>query len=75
MASNPIERNFVTRFLLGLVVIGAMAAGGAFLARPLTSLGGPVAGFVGMFVGALLVFALFAGWYSRYTASFATDRE
>lgn len=70
MARNPIEQNFVTRFILGLVIIGLMSAGGAVLARPLASFAGSTAGFVGMFLGALLVFVLFARWYTRYDDSF-----
>lgn len=71
MNSSPVERNFVTRFLLGFAVLTLMYIGGSVLARPLASVGGSAAGFVGMFLGALLVFVPFAHWYARYDASFA----
>lgn len=70
MPRNLVERNFVTRFILGLAVIGLMYVGGAVLARPLVAIAGPYAGFIGMFVGALVVFVLVAWWYTRYDASF-----
>ncbi|MFC6904231.1 hypothetical protein [Halalkalicoccus tibetensis] len=67
MPSNPVERNFLTRFILGFAVIGLMSIGGGAVARPLVSMVGPIAGFI----GALIVFVLFARWYTRYDASFA----
>jgi hypothetical protein len=73
MASNPVEQNVVTRLILGFAVVGLMAAGGAVVARPFASLAGPAAGFIGMFVGAFVVFVLVAWWYTRYDALFDTD--
>lgn len=66
MNSNPVERSFVTRLFLSLAVIVSMSAGGAILAGPLTALGGPGAGLLGMGIGALAVFVLFAQPYSRH---------
>ncbi|WP_122087945.1 hypothetical protein [Halalkalicoccus subterraneus] len=70
MVHNPIERNAVTRFILGFAIITLMSIGGEVVAGPLVSIAGPVAGFVGMFLGALAVFVAFAHWYVRYDASF-----
>ncbi|ADJ15145.1 hypothetical protein [Halalkalicoccus jeotgali] len=69
MARNPVERNFVTRFLLGLAVLTLMYIVGG----PLVSMAGPVAGFASVFVGALAAFVLFAHWYARYDASFESE--
>lgn len=75
MVHNPIERNVVTRFILGFAVITSMYVGGGVVAGPLVSIAGPVAGFVGMFLGALVVFIAFAHWYARYDGSFETGSE
>lgn len=64
--ANPVEANIVTRFLLGLAVILAMFFGGlvggwVFARTPV-----PFATVLGVFLGALAVFLLFAIRYARY---------
>ncbi|KYH26728.1 hypothetical protein HAPAU_18320 [Halalkalicoccus paucihalophilus] len=73
MPRNPVERNVVTRFILGFAVLTLMYVVGGAVGGPLVSMAGPVAGFIGVFVGALVAFALFAHWYARYDASFGTE--
>ncbi len=75
MPRNSIERNFVTRLILGVAVLTLMYVAGGTLARPLVSMGGPIAGFIGVFVGALVMFVLFAHWYARYDGSFETESK
>jgi len=66
---NPVEGNFVTRFVLGPAVISAMIVGGSIVAMGFSGLDVPYAGGVGMLLGALAVFAAFSVWYTRYDAS------
>lgn len=50
-----------------------MAAGGAVLVHPLVSFAGPAAGFIGIFVGVLVVFVLVVWRYTRYGALFEME--
>lgn len=68
---NPVEANFVSRFLLGLAVISAMFVGGGAAGRVFQSTGIQYGGVVGVATGAMLVFAGFTLLYRRYDASFA----
>jgi len=69
MAQNPVERNFVTRFVLGLGVILAMMAAGGLTGQLFSTFEFPYATAVGVFIGALAAFVVFAAWYTRYDAS------
>jgi hypothetical protein len=69
MGTNPIERNPVTRFLLGVAVVAAMTAGGGAAGWLLDSAGAPAGEYVGVAVGASVVFVAFTVWYRRYDAS------
>jgi hypothetical protein len=69
MDSNPVERNPVTRFVLGFAVIAAMAVGGGAVGTLFDSVGVPAGEYVGVAVGAAAVFVAFAAWYRRYDAS------
>jgi len=71
MARNPVERNFVTQFLLGIVVITGMFVGGGVGGYAVGRVGVPYDSVVGVMLGSLLVFAAFAVWYSRYDAAFS----
>jgi len=71
MTSNPVEDNFVTRFILGLAVIFAMMFGGGAGGVALSALDIPFGRLLGTVIGALLVFAAFAVLYRRYDASYA----
>lgn len=71
MTRNPVERNVVTRFLLGLAVLLGMMVGGAGGAAVFRRLGVPYADWTGVFAGAVVVFLAFAVVYTRYDASFA----
>lgn len=71
MSQNPVERNVVTRFILGLAVITAMSIGGSVVGSLLQDSGVPYGGILGVATGAILVFLAFVVWYSRYDASFA----
>jgi len=72
---NPVEGNFLTRFVLGLAVISAMIVGGSIVARGLSGLDVPYASGVGMLLGAFAVFAGFSVWYTRYDASWAEQSQ
>lgn len=67
---NPIERNFLTRFLVGLAVVFGMFLGGGALGWTFLSVGVPYGDWIGTGVGAVLAFAAFAVLYRRYDASF-----
>ena len=66
MAENPIERNPVTRYLLGMAVVFAMMLGGGAGAYLLTELSVPYGRWIGALVGAFVVFVAFAVIYRRY---------
>ena len=69
MASNPIEENPVTRWLLGMAVIVGMMLGGAAGAQAFSTFAFPYANVLGVLVGALLVLVGFSVWYTRYHRS------
>ena len=73
METNPVERNVVTRFILGFAVIFGMMLGAAVGAGLLGVLGLGNLRVLGVAGGALAVFLGFAVWYTRYDASFGTD--
>lgn len=66
---NPVEDNFVTRFILGFAVVFAMLLGGGGGAWVLTSIGIPYGDWLGVAVGAVIVFLVFVVLYRRYDAS------
>ncbi|GAA0677911.1 hypothetical protein ACFQDG_02720 [Natronoarchaeum mannanilyticum] len=70
MEQNPVEDNFVTRFLLGAAVIFAMSMGGAAAAELFRRVGMPYGAWVGTLVGAIAAFVAFAILYRRYDESF-----
>lgn len=69
MATNPVEENFITRFILGIGVIVAMMMGGSAGGYVLRTLDLPYGGVVGVTLGALFVFIGFVGLYRRYDAA------
>jgi hypothetical protein len=73
MSTNPVDANFVTRFLLGFAVIAAMTVGGRAVGSAFVSVGIPYGEWLGVAVGAMLVFAVFAVLYRRYDAAFDAD--
>ncbi|WP_254544021.1 hypothetical protein [Halomarina pelagica] len=73
MGNNPVEDNFVTRFLLGLAVIFAMMIGGGAIGGAFLSLGVPYGDWLGVAVGSVLVFVAFVVLYRRYDASYDTE--
>lgn len=70
MSLNPVEENFVTRFILGFAVIVAMFAGGGAVGSTLQSSEVPYGGVLGTALGAIVVFLVFVVLYRRYDASF-----
>lgn len=73
MAQNPVERNFVTRFLLGFAVIVLMFVGGGAVGQLFRMVGIQYGAWLGTAVGAVAVFVCFAALYTRYDASFASE--
>lgn len=69
MATNPVERNPVTRYLLGFAVIAGLFLGGGAGGWALSSLSVPYGAWIGTALGAVLAFALFSVAYTRYDAS------
>lgn len=74
MENNPVEDNFVTRFLLGFAVIVALMIGGHAVGTAVLSVGIPYGDWVGVAVGAVLTFVVFTVLYQRYDASYGADR-
>jgi hypothetical protein len=70
MSSNPVERNVVTRYLLGFAVVVAMLLGGGAVGGAAVALALPYGGVVGAVVGGALVFAVFTFLYDRYDAAY-----
>lgn len=67
MASNPVERNPVTRFVFGFAVIVAMMLGAGAVGGAVTSLTDvPYGGVVGVAVGALATLVVIGVLYNRY---------
>jgi hypothetical protein len=69
MATNPVEENFVTRYILGLGVILAMMVGGRAVGSVFGSTGISYGGPLGVVLGAALVFVVFTMLYRRYDRS------
>jgi len=74
MATNPVEENFVTRYILGLGVILAMMIGGRAVGSVVGSTELPYGGVLGVVLGALLVFLGFTVLYRRYDRSYRNSR-
>ncbi|WP_254767669.1 hypothetical protein [Salinilacihabitans rarus] len=72
--TNPVEENFVTRFALGFAVIFAMGIGGRAVAEVFTALDVPYGAWLGVAVGAVVVFAVCTALYRRYDASYSAER-
>lgn len=70
MASNPVEENFVTRFLLGMAVLLAMVLGGGAVGQFFQNAGVPYGDWLGAGLGMIVVFAVFTVLYRRYDAGF-----
>ena len=68
MATNPVEANPVTRWLLGMVVILAMMVGGGAVGWLVRDVAVPYADVLGTLIGAIAVFFLVAVLYRRYHA-------
>jgi predicted MFS family arabinose efflux permease len=73
MRTNPVERNFVTRFVMGLAVIVGMFLGGGAGGWLLGSVGVAYAGVLGTLLGSAAVFVAFTAWYRRYDAAWAEE--
>ncbi|SEH14513.1 hypothetical protein SAMN04487967_1637 [Natronorubrum sediminis] len=73
MGQNPVEDNFVTRIILGLAVIYAMMVAGGTLGESFAGLEIPYAEWIGVAVGAMLVFAVFIPLYRWYDASYSSE--
>lgn len=74
MSSNPVERNFVTRYVLGFAIMGAMMLGGGAGGWTLATLGVPGGTWLGTLLGALVVLVAIGVWYNRYDESFADEQ-
>ena len=74
MARNPIEDNFVTKYVLGFAELFTMMIGGGAVGRTFLSIGIPYGNWLGVAVGASLVFAVFTVLYRRYDASYTTEQ-
>jgi len=64
MEQNIIERNFIVRFFVGLGVILMMAYMGEQLGLLLLGYGFSYGGWIGVAIGAIVVFAAFAAVYT-----------
>lgn len=73
MATNPVERNFVTRYILGFAVIVAMMIGGGAVGSLLGSTSIPYGDFVGVASGAVIVFVGFVIVYRQYDRSYTEE--
>ncbi|WEL17125.1 MULTISPECIES: hypothetical protein [unclassified Halorhabdus] len=69
MEQNPVEDNFITRIILGFVVLYAMLIVGSSVGNMFSTDNGYVA-LIGFVIGALFVFVIFAALYSRYDQSY-----
>ena len=70
MGQNPIENNLVTRFLLGFAVVVAMILGGELVGGALLRLDVPYGDWIGVAIGAAVVFLVFTALYRRYDAAY-----
>jgi opacity protein-like surface antigen len=70
MATNPVERSLLARFLVGVAVVAAMTLVGGGLGTLLLSARVPYGDWIGVGVGAVATFAAFSAAYVRYDAGF-----
>lgn len=63
IASNPVKNNFLTRYLFGFAVIVAMMIGGGAVGGVMMNAGIPYEDWIGVAVGAIIVFAAFVVLY------------
>lgn len=66
MLRNIIEHNVVTRFLTGMTVLLTMSYGAKLLASLLVYYEFPYGAWVGIGIGHITVFMMFAAWYTRF---------
>ena len=64
MSTNPVEDNFVTRFILGFAVLVAISLGAGLGGLLFEAVGVPWG--IGYLLGGLGVFLGFSAWYTRY---------
>ncbi|WP_181687280.1 hypothetical protein [Halorhabdus salina] len=75
MGKTPVEENFITRIVLGLVVIFAMIIMGGAVGDIMSSIN-EYAVWLGFTIGAIFVFVIFTAVYYNYSRSymgFSTD--
>lgn len=70
METNPVEANFVTRYILGFAVIVAMMIGAGAVGGGFRALQIPYGGLIGVALGAILVLVAFIILYGRYDAAY-----
>ncbi len=73
MLPNSVEKNPVTRFILGLVVIICMSLGAQVAMMVLSWVGIPYPNWTGVIVGSLAAFVTFAAIYTHYYPSHSSD--
>lgn len=69
MGKTPVERNFITRIILGFVVIFVMLIMGSVIGNVMSSIN-KYAGWLGFAIGAILVFVIFTAMYYNYSRSY-----
>ncbi|ACV12121.1 hypothetical protein Huta_1953 [Halorhabdus utahensis DSM 12940] len=72
MSKTPVEENFVTRIILGLVVIYAMMIVGGAVGGSMSSVN-RYAVWLGFVVGAIFVFGIFTVAYYQYSQSYDSE--
>ncbi len=73
MATNPVERNVVTRFVFGFAVIAATMLGAGAVGGGLRTLAVPYGAWIGAAVGALAVLVAVGVVYTRYDRAYTRD--
>lgn len=66
MGKTPVEKNFITRIVLGLVVIFAMLIMGSAVGEIMSSIHEYVV-FLGFTIGAIFVFVIFTAIYYNHS--------
>ncbi|WP_074854739.1 hypothetical protein [Natrinema salifodinae] len=66
MDQNPIEKNPITRIILGLVVVIGMSIGAHIMIVFFSFLKFPYAPWIGAIVGSITIFLLFSLLYREY---------
>lgn len=69
MGQNQVEDNFVTRIILGFVVLYAMLIVGSFVGNTFST-GNRYVAWVGFVFGTIFVFVIFAALYNSYDQSY-----